>query len=60
MKEIFGEETEDDYRTFLDDKNFDNGNKYGHQFFRALPAQKVISLGIQLLPKMTYAAILKI
>ena len=36
VKEIFGEETEDDYRTFLDDKNFDNGNKYGHQFFREI------------------------
>lgn len=45
VKEIFGEETEDDYRTFLDDKDFDNGKKYGSQFFRAFSNSKSYILG---------------
>lgn len=45
VKEIFGEETEDDYRTFLDDKDFDNGQKYGSQFFRAFSNSKSYILG---------------
>lgn len=45
VQEIFGEETEDDYRSYLDNKNFDNGNKYGRQFFKALSNQECYLLG---------------
>ena len=45
VQEIFGEETEEDYRSYLDDKNFDNGNKYGRQFFKALSNQECYLLG---------------